>query len=780
MKKSILFVLVLLMFLCLAVSFSGCKVEDDGIRVMISLGEGASVIGDNPVSVSSGESVSFSIKIEEGYVFKSCEGASYDSESGILTVENVTRDTNVDFITEKSAGNGKEYTFFFKGASKDTSSVKPGKTVLDGSYVALSSKDESRVFVGWSLNEAYSAGGIIISDDRDYSLLISEDNAVDGKIFVYANYVDANLLYYDANGGQINMNSDNINRGRDSGKSHYSVTKEDGRLKVTYDNKYLSYMECASSFYDDGSFYRDGYVLIEYNTAADGSGESYSIGSKIPLISDGAHPVLYCIWAEDSDHSLFTYDDVSFNYPAGVNAAKAPHWVKDGVIITSYLGDELTVVIPEKIDGKYVTAIAEGAFVNKRVKTLVLNRRILKVEDGAFKRCSLLETIYYPDGIYSIGNGAFDSEAYKSLKHLYVNATLAPRYMGAENGAFATKISRLLSSENRNRVIVIGGSSVYQGLGTEYMEALFDGKYRVINFGTTRTTNGLIYLDAMAELAHEGDVVVFSPENSAYMMGETELYWKTLRDLESINNIFRHVDISNYSNVFGAFGDFNKNYRYTRGARFYEEVCEIKGTDKYGDCTYENRKRYFNEGNGYADVYYISMNERFKSRFDLDWKDEGQHDHADFTNESDPTWCSVDDPYYKDQMNRSISLVKSKGIKVYFGFCPTDSSSLVEVADSRSWLLDYDDFIKKNYAFDGVLGSCIDYIYDHKYFYDCAFHPNDYGRTYRTYQLYLDLVGVLGFDDVSEFDGHGTSFSGCLFESESDGKPLTEWQPSNP
>ena len=107
------------------------------------------------------------------------------------------------------------------------------------------------------------------------------------------------------------------------------------------------------------------------------------------------------------------------------------------------------------------------------------------------------------------------------------------------------------------------------------MEALLDGEYRVVNLGTTRTTNGLIYLDAMTELAHEGDVVIFAPENSAYMMGETELYWKTLRDLEGMINFYRHVDISNYTNVFASFSELNVKYRYGRAPYHYEQVCEV-------------------------------------------------------------------------------------------------------------------------------------------------------------------------------------------------------------
>ena len=51
----------------------------------------------------------------------------------------------------------------------------------------------------------------------------------------------------------------------------------------------------------------------------------------------------------------------------------------------------------------------------------------------------------------------------------------------------------------------------------------------------------------------KGDTVIFAPENSVYMMGDTALYWKTIRDMEMLFEFFRYVDIAGYTNVFGAF-----------------------------------------------------------------------------------------------------------------------------------------------------------------------------------------------------------------------------------
>ena len=304
-----------------------------------------------------------------------------------------------------------------------------------------------------------------------------------------------------------------------------------------------------------------------------------------------------------------------------------------------------------------------------------------------------------------------------------------------------------------------------------------ENNYKVINLGTTRTTNGIIYLEAMGYYAKSTDIILYAPENSAYMMGENELYWKTLRDLEGMNNLFSHIDISGYTNVFGAFSDFNMNYRYKMQPTRYEQICECQNTNEYGDYQNAARADYVND-NKYIDTYYVTLNDKFKSRFDIMWNDKDQANHKDYNDPLDTTWCSVSDDYYTAPMNRALAIAKSSGAKVYFSFCPTDASKLVDGANTVAWADAYEQMLSENFNFDGLLGDVWSYMYDHRYFYDCAYHPNDYGRTYRTYQLYVDLCSVLGIDTVKGLYDCGTEFEGCLFEENSNGKPLYEVHPT--
>ena len=751
--------------------------KNEGYRVTLVTSAGATVVGDNPVTVKAGGNAKFTVELGDTYVFRDAKanGASvgfFNFGTGEFTVGNVTADMRIEFTAEDVGYDTTVgHSFNLMGTSSDRASHSNGLHQA-GTRITVTAGLETGSFSGWSTGGKLTNGGALVSTDRTYTFDLTANTVL------FANYDDSNVYRYDANGGVINTSSRNI-----TNTSYYSATLEDNRLRVAIKDAYLERVPAASTFWDDGSFTRAGYVLKEYNTKADGTGEGYSLGSKFPLnLSD---KVLYCIWEKDSAYTDFVYEDYTFSRPASISAANAPDWQEYGVIITKYNGDAETVTIPEKLGGKYVIAIGEGAFTSKSVKTLVMGRFMLEIKDGAFVGCDKLETIHYPDGIYSISNDALDAASYTSFKNFYVNATIAPRCSNTD-AAFAMKFARLLANSDRNRIIVIAGSSSYQGLSSEYLEALLGGEYAVINFGTTRTTHGSMYLEAMNHYAHSGDVILYAPENSAYMMGEPTLYYKTLRDMEGMYNIFRHVDISNYENVFGAFCDFNRglsvedgadfawNARYERAPGTYEQIMNATHMNEYGEYQYAKRGGYYDSAN-YKDAYTITLNNRFKSRLEGAWNDvTGQQQNANYKDESNVTWCSVDDPYYKDRMNRVITSAKSSGAKVYFSFCPVDSSALCAEAraDYAAWFAAYDKFIGDTYVFDGVLGTSGDYVMNRRYFYDCAFHPNDYGRAYRTYTLYTDLCDLIGVSGVKGIHDVGHDFEGCLFEDASTGKPI--------
>lgn len=741
--------------------------KDIYYRVMVTLGEGFTVTSDNPVEVLKGEDAVFDINIAPTHAFVSVSAGEYDQTLGKLTVRNVTKKTTVNFKVEPIDDGevGKVYRYIFNGTDKDESNVASYNELDAGTLITVRAGDMNRNFDGWSFGKSAANGGVIVSTERSFQFRISSEVADSADfVVIYPNYSDANVFYYDLLGGVLDTSAYNM-----ASNEFYTAEYElDGRVKITLLDKYFRYAECASTFWDDGSFTKEGYVLREYNTKPDGSGEPYSLGSKYFPVSEGGEAVLYCIWERADDAVLFEYEDYTYKRPNTV--IFSPNWIENGIIITKCLSQSEKVVVPEKIGGKSVIAIDAGAFNLESLETLVLPKTIQKIEDGAFVSCSSLTTMYFPDGVYSVSDAIFDEATYASFKNLILNATIAPRHSADQYGAFAVKFCRVLSAGDRKMIIFVAGSSTYQGLGTEYLEALLDGEYRVVNYGTTRTRPGYLYMEALAHYTDSDDIVIFAPENSAYMMGENLIDERMLLDLEGVNNLYRYIDFSKYEGYFDAIAKFNEK-RYTRQERRYEEMCNYGNSNRYGDYQNVSRQNFYYTN--YVDAYYVTFNNRIKSMNEGQWSDTAnQEANKDYTDPNNPTWTSLDRPELLSVINSAIDKVKATGAKVYFAFAPTDADAVVDEARSAERIDSYDDLIMSVYHLDGLLGNAKDYVYNHKYFYDCAYHVNDYGRTYRTYGLYCDIANVLGYDSLKGIYDEGTSFEGCKFEVGSDGTPV--------
>ena len=81
----------------------------------------------------------------------------------------------------------------------------------------------------------------------------------------------------------------------------------------------------------------------------------------------------------------------------------------DGTIkITAYLLNEQTVQIPDTIDGKTVTGIADKAFQYKDVQSITVPASIKSIGSQAFQYCAKLTTVtVMGEGLTDIGKEAF-------------------------------------------------------------------------------------------------------------------------------------------------------------------------------------------------------------------------------------------------------------------------------------------------------------------------------------------------------------------------------------
>ena len=106
-----------------------------------------------------------------------------------------------------------------------------------------------------------------------------------------------------------------------------------------------------------------------------------------------------------------------------------------GVTIVTYLGNGENICIPEKIDGKPVTAISEapgyypgdpGAFSGcDTLRTVTIPEGVTEIGDNSFSGCVNLQTVYVPASVQAIGSSAFSD--CPSLKNV-IFAGDAPTY----------------------------------------------------------------------------------------------------------------------------------------------------------------------------------------------------------------------------------------------------------------------------------------------------------------------------------------------------------------
>lgn len=80
----------------------------------------------------------------------------------------------------------------------------------------------------------------------------------------------------------------------------------------------------------------------------------------------------------------------------------------EGVIITSYIGDDYEVIVPVQIDGYPVLAIGENAFSSRySVEIVVLPEGLTTLARTSFRYCPALRSIQLPSTLKSIGESAF-------------------------------------------------------------------------------------------------------------------------------------------------------------------------------------------------------------------------------------------------------------------------------------------------------------------------------------------------------------------------------------
>ena len=317
------------------------------------------------------------------------------------------------------------------------------------------------------------------------------------------------------------------------------------------------------SLQDNGSFARNGYTLIGYNTKADGTGEYVTLGGRVNAYGKGALD-LYCVWAENAPESDFTV------------TADA---------ITKYNGSAEIVAIPETIGGKTVTKISGSAFLNNSsVKQIIVPKTVKTIEKNAFNACSALESIVIWDTGYS-GNswsgGSLSDSCLKncsSFKSVFINTVYTLNSDWTSCGA--AKFDRLMWAKDKKKIIIVGGSGSLYGFDSAVIDAALGGEYEIVNLGENANITSIMYFDIIEEFITEGDIVLWCPEPGSWTLGSSNCSGRFWNFRKSDYSFMQYLNLDYYENFFSSFA---ANCSTLASASFKDFDRLSPNMSKYGD-----------------------------------------------------------------------------------------------------------------------------------------------------------------------------------------------------
>lgn len=509
------------------------------------------------------------------------------------------------------------------------------------------------LFDGWSQGDALANATAAkpvnaVSKALTYSFEASYETTI---------YLNTSMtLVYDLNGGALSSGA--------SDREAFSL--------VFYHN--------PSTRIEDGSFCRDGYTLVGYNTKPDGTGEDVSLGGRAQ--ADGAPTLtLYCMWEQNTPESDFAYE-VSGNT----------------VTITGYTGTAQTVVIPESIDGHTVKKIAKGAFSNGTMKKAVIAKTVSLVEEGAFDGCASLETVVLYDGALRTAGSTYGicEESFSGCSRL-ANIRINTVYTLTDTwqSYTATSLDRLIWAADKKKLIIIGGSGAHYGFDCGILDEALGGEYEIINFGENANITSLLYFDLAEDFIQQGDIVLWAPEPGGYTLGSASCGYRFWDFRKSDYDFLKYIDVSLYSDLLSTFSDYCASLPLSRFKSFDAMTLS---TNKYGDdvsARYWNGQRFSYSGS-------------FSAR-----------------------------PSAGEALSALVSKITEKGGSVYFSFAAMQRSGMESVSESE--MLAYEQSLT---SIPGII-SISDYqdcIYDDELFYDSAWHMVNEGAKERTEQVAADLL----------------------------------------
>lgn len=465
----------------------------------------------------------------------------------------------------------------------------------------------------------------------------------------------------------------------------------------TYD---LTYHARPNTALGTDLFAREGYTLTGWNTRSDGSGTAVGLGSRVS-VPDGA-VTLYAQWAQSSDETDFAWEQA-----------------EDGITITDYHGSDATVVIPEQLDGRPVTAVAAGAFDGCTAEAVIFPSTMMDIAPGAFRNCAL-RTVTLFDSVRTVSDSSFEN--CPALKTLHINAIEAPfGYTWRKESCYADKVDRMILTQGQKRMVFYGGCSVWYNLdGFQAQQALGDG-YAVVNLGLNGTVNSLVQMQILGAFLGEGDILVHTPELSSRQqllintaMGEQDD--KLWCGIENNYDLFALVDLTTVGGVFDSLCHYlsqkNTKAAYTQ---YYRDDLDQSYMDSFGGIPF------------------------FRSGTEEDLPDRVYLNPAFIDEEA------------MERLKTYYAWFQSKGARVYVSCACVNTDAVPEEQRGNTALLD--GLLREAVGrMEGValISSLEDYLYQNSDFFDTNYHLVTRAAKENTVLWLRDLQTQMELDGVWE------------------------------
>lgn len=519
-------------------------------------------------------------------------------------------------------------------------------------------------FLCWSVGGTFADGGTDVSHSETYDFFLTADTAL------YANFKSSDTAFV-------------------------CYHRNDGTDEVYWDEYPLAYYLYPNTLAEFGTFVREGYTLIAYNTEPDGSGTAVNLGG-VALLDTGRTIDLYCIWSKQSPAEDFTYE---YSTELG------------GWVVTGYTGDDAQLSIPSVYKGEPVTGIAAGALTGSSMQTLVIPAGVKSVADDACDSCPNLTSLYIFDSLSYISDASFTN--CPNLHSIYFNAATAPKFTIWFN-YHAKKIQCLVwtyQNVEGKKLVLLGGSSTNYGINAQLLQSELIEDYYVVNMGTNGANLFALTSEFVLSYMNEGDILVQLPEFNTWQLGGTTLRWETFRSFEGIYDVFRWVDYQSFGNMLCAFCDFLTNRAEMEDRAYSDYICQ-------------------NAPSGYYDI-----------QGTLTVQCHGQT--ADFW--SGRTWELYDGIITTQRLsvlNRQYAKLIEAGVTLWMGF-PSTNVNAYAAEQTEEGYLGYMAQLDRDLIGIARISDIHDYIFDATLFFDDDYHVGYEGQTIYTEKLAADINAAL-------------------------------------